>query len=237
MKKFLLSIIFLIIILIISLVLFRDLIVKKTFESILSNNLNRVVEIGSFDVGYLNGEVNLKKIEIYNKDFPGKLLIINKAFAQLDAMSFYEDTIKIDNILLDGVNVNYFSNINMRVNNNFNSLKRTLENNNRQPSKPDSKKFLIKQLDIKNIQVSATSLELNLTQKVGLNDMNFENLGNAMGSKNYNILASEIIEIANKEIKEKIAAGAVDEEVIKDKIKEQLKKKFKKLLKWIKGLH
>ena len=231
MKKFLLSIIFLIIILIISLVLFRDLIVKKTFESILSNNLNRVVEIGSFDVGYLNGEVNLKKIEIYNKDFPGKLLIINKAFAQLDAMSFYEDTIKIDNILLDGVNVNYFSNINMRVNNNFNSLKRTLENNNRQPSKPDSKKFLIKQLDIKNIQVSATSLELNLTQKVGLNDMNFENLGNAMGSKNYNILASEIIEIANKEIKEKIAAGAVDEEVIKDKIKEQLKKKFKKLLK------
>ena len=231
MKKFLLSIIFLIIILIISLVLFRDLIVKKTFESILSNNLNRVVEIGSFDVGYLNGEVNLKKIEIYNRDFPGKLLVINKAFAQLDAMSFYEDTIKIDNILLDGVNINYFSNINMRVNNNFNSLKRKLENNNRQPSKPDSKKFLIKQLDIKNIQVSATSLELNLSQKVGLNDMNFENLGNATGSKNYNTLASEIIEIANKEIKEKIAAGAVDEEVIKDKIKEQLKKKFKKLLK------
>ena len=237
MKKFLLSIVFLIIILIISLVLFRDLIVKKTFESILSNNLNRVVEIGSFDVGYLNGEVNLKKIEIYNRDFPGKLLVIDKAFAQLDAMSFYEDTIKIDNILLDGVDINYFSNINMRVNNNFNSLKRTLENNNRQPSKPDSKKFLIKQLDIKNIQVSATSLELNLSQKVGLNDMNFENLGNATGSKNYNTLASEIIEIANKEIKEKIAAGAVDEEVIKDKIKEQLKKKFKKLLKWIKGIH
>ena len=231
MKKFLLSIVFLIIILIIFLVLFRDLIVKKTFESILSNNLNRVVEISSFDVGYLNGEVNLKKIEIYNRDFPGKLLVINKAFAQLDAMSFYEDTIKIDNILLDGVNINYFSNINMRVNNNFNSLKRTLENNNRQPSKPDSKKFLIKQLDIKNIQVSATSLELNLSQKVGLNDMNFENLGNATGSKNYDTLASEIIEIANKEIKEKIAAGAVDEEVIKDKIKEQLKKKFKKLLK------
>jgi len=231
MKKFLLSVFFLIITSIIFLVLFRDLIVKKTFESILSNNLNRVVEIGSFDVGYLNGEVNLKKIEINNRDFPGKLLVIDKAFAQLDAMSFYEDTIKIDNILLDGVNVNYFSNINMRVNNNFNSLKRTLKNNNRQPSKPDSKKFLIKQLDIKNIQVSATLLELNLKQKIGLNDMNFENLGNARGSKNYNILASEIIEIANKEIKEKIAAGAVDEELIKDKIKEQLKKKFKKLLK------
>mgnify|MGYP001265656674 CR=1 FL=1 len=231
MKKILLSIVSLLIISIIFLILFRDLIVKKTFESILSNNLNRVVEINSFDVGYLNGEVNLEKIEINNKNFPGKLLIIDKAFAQLDAMSFYEDTIKIDNILLDGVNINYFSNINMRVNNNFNSLKRTLENNNRQLSKSNSKKFLIKQLDIKNIQVSATSLELNLTQKVGLNDMKFENLGNAKGSKNYNILAREIIEITNREIKEKIAAGAIDQEIIEDKIKEQLKKKFKKLLK------
>ena len=146
-------------------------------------------------------------------------------------MSFYEDTIKIDNILIDGINVNYFTNINKRVNNNFNSLKRTLENKNRQASKPDTKKFLIKQLDIKNIQISATSLELDLTQKVDLNDMKFKNLGNAKGSKNYNILAREIIEVANREIKEKIAAGAVDEEVIKDKIKEQLKKKFKKLLK------
>ena len=231
MKKFLLFTVSLIIISTIFLVLFRNLIVKKTFEGILSNNLNRVVEIGSFDVGYLSGEVNLEKIEINNKDFPGKLLIIDKAFAQLDAMSFYEDTIKIDNILLDGINVNYFTNINKRVNNNFNSLKKTLENNNRQATKPDSKKFLIKQLEIKNIQVSATSLELNLTQKVVLNDMKFINLGNAKDSKNYNILAREIIEIANREIKEKIALGAVDEEVIKDKIKEQLKKKFKKLLK------
>ena len=231
MKKFLLFTVSLIIISTIFLVLFRNLIVKKTFEGILSNNLNRVVEIGSFDVGYLSGEVNLEKIEINNKDFPGKLLIIDKAFAQLDAMSFYEDTIKIDNILLDGINVNYFTNINKRVNNNFNSLKKTLENNNRQATKPDSKKFLIKQLEIKNIQVSATSLELNLTQKVVLNDMKFINLGNAKDSKNYNILAREIIEIANREIKEKIAIGAVDEEVIKDKIKEQLKNKFKKLLK------
>ena len=231
MKKFLIITVCLIITSFIFVILFRDLIVKKTFEGILSNNLNRTVEIGNFDVDYLSGEVNLENIEINNKDFPGKLLIVDKAFAQLDAMSFYEDTIKIDNILIDGINVNYFTNINKRVNNNFNSLKRTLENKNRQASKPDTKKFLIKQLDIKNIQISATSLELDLTQKVDLNDMKFKNLGNAKGSKNYNILAREIIEIANKEIKEKIVAGAVDEEVIKDKIKKQLKKKFKKLLK------
>ena len=237
MKKFLIFTVCLIITSFIFLILFRDLIVKKTFESILSNNLNRTVEIGSFDVGYLSGEVNLEKIEINNKDFPGKLLIVDKAFAQLDALSFYGETIEIENILLDGVRVNYFSDMSNRASNNFNSLKKTLENKNRSNSKPDSKKFLIEQLDIKNINVSATSAELNLTQKVKLNDMKFTNLGNTKDSKSYRILTREIIEIVNKEIKSKIKIGDIDEEMIKDKIKEGLKNKLKKLLKWKKDLH
>ncbi|MBD1140615.1 hypothetical protein IDH20_00385 [Pelagibacterales bacterium SAG-MED39] len=231
MKKFLIFTVCLIVTLCICIIIFRDLIVKKTFEGILSNNLNRVVEIGSFDVGYLSGEVNLEKIEINNKDFPGKLLIIDKAFAQLDALSFYGETIEIENILLDGVRVNYFSDISNRASNNFNSLKKTLENKNRSNSKPDSKKFLIEQLDIKNINVSATSAELNLTQKVKLNDMKFTNLGNTKDSKSYRILTREIIEIVNSEIKSKIKIGDIDEEMIKDKIKEGLKNKLKKLLK------
>ena len=231
MKKFLIFTVCLIITSFIFVILFRDLIVKKTFEGILSNNLNRTVEIGSFDVGYLSGEVNLEKIEINNKDFPGKLLIIDKAFAQLDALSFYGETIEIENILLDGVRVNYFSNISNRASNNFNSLKKTLENKNRSNSKPDSKKFLIEQLDIKNINVSATSAELNLTQKVKLNDMKFTNLGNTKDSKSYRILTREIIEIVNNEIKSKIKIGDIDEEMIKDKIKKGLKNKLKKLLK------
>ena len=231
MKKFFVFTVCLIIISLIFLFLFRDLIVKKTFESILSNNLNRTVEIGSFDVGYLSGEVDLEKIEINNKDFPGKLLIVDKAFAQLDALSFYGETIEIENILLDGVRVNYFSDISNRASNNFNSLKKTLENKNRSNSKPDSKKFLIEQLDIKNINVSATSAELNLTQKVKLNDMKFTNLGNTKDSKSFRILTREIIEIVNNEIKSKIKIGDIDEEMIKDKIKKGLKNKLKKLLK------
>ena len=126
MKKFLIFTVCLIITSFIFVILFRDLIVKKTFEGILSNNLNRTVEIGSFDVGYLSGEVNLEKIEINNKDFPGKLLIIDKAFAQLDALSFYGETIEIENILLDGVRVNYFSDMSNRSSNNFNSLKKVI---------------------------------------------------------------------------------------------------------------
>ena len=231
MKKFLIFTVCLIITSFIFVILFRDLIVKKTFEGILSNNLNRTVEIGSFDVGYLSGEVNLEKIEINNKDFPGKLLIIDKAFAQLDALSFYGETIEIENILLDGVRVNYFSDMSNRASNNFNSLKKTLKSKNRSNSKSDSKKFLIEQLDIKNINVFATLAELNLTQKVKLNDMKFTNLGNTKDSKSYRILTREIIEIVNSEIKSKIKIGDIDEEMIKDKIKKGLKNKLKKLLK------
>ena len=126
MKKFLIFIFSLSIISIIFVAFFSDTLIKKTFESILSSNLNREVNIGDFDVGYLSGEVNLKKIEINNKDFPGKLLVVDRAFAKLDALSFYEDVIVIDNIVLDGISVNYFFDITNRARSNFTSLKRTL---------------------------------------------------------------------------------------------------------------
>lgn len=231
MKKFLLFTVSLIIISTIFLVLFRDLIVKKTFESILSNNLNREVKIGDFDVGYLSGEVNLKKIEINNKDFPGKLLVVEQAFAKLDALSFYRDVIVIDNIALDGISVNYFFDITNRARSNFTSLKRTLESKNRSPKKADDKKFLVKQLDIKDINVSATSAKLNLNQTVKLSDLKFENLGNTKESKNYKTIVRETLDEAYNEIKDKLASGSIDQDVIKDKIKEKLQNKFKKLLK------
>ena len=231
MKKFLIFIFSLSIISIIFVIFFSDTIIKKTFESILSNNLNRSVKIDDFDVGYLSGEVNLKQIEIDNKDFPGKLLVVERAFAKLDALSFYEDVIVIDNVVLDGISVNYFFDITNRARSNFTSLKRTLENKNRSPRKSDDKKFLIKHLDIKNIDVSASSTELNLNQTVKLSDLKFENLGNTEESKNYKTIVRETLEKAYNEIKDKLASGAIDQDAIKDKIKDKLKNKFKKLLK------
>ena len=49
-----------------------------------------------------------------------------------------------------------------------------------------STKVRQKQLDIKDINVSASSSKLNLSQTVKLSDMKFENLGNTKESKNYN---------------------------------------------------
>ena len=231
MKKFLIFIFSLSFISIIFVAFFSDIIIKKTFENILSNNLNRSVKIGDFDVGYLSEEINLKKIEINNKDFPGKLLIVEEAFAKLDALSFYGETIIIDNIVLDGISVNYFFDITNKARSNFTSLKRTLDNKARPNRKSDDKKFLIKQLDIKNINVSASSSELNLNQTVKLSDMKFENLGNTKESKSYKTLAKDTIDKAYNEIKAKLASGVINQDVIKDKIKDKLKDKFQKLLK------
>ena len=231
MKKFLVFIFFLSLISYIFVSFISDTIIKKTFESILSSNLNREVKIGDFEVSYLNGEINLKKIEINNKDFPGKLLVIDQAFAKLDALSFYEDEIVIDNIVLDGISVNYFFDMTNRAKSNFNSLKKTLESKTRSPRKSDDKKFLIKQLDIKDINLSASSAKLNLNQTVKLGDLKFENLGNTKESKNYKTITRETLDKAYNEIKDKLASGAIDQDVIKDKIKDKLKNKFKKLLK------
>ena len=128
MKKILTIIVSTIFISIIFVAFFSDTIIKKNLEGILSKNLNRSVKIADFDVSYLSGEINLEKIEINNKDFPGKLLVVDQAFAKLDLLSFYEDIIVIDNIMLDGISLNYYFDITNISKSNFSSLKKTLEN-------------------------------------------------------------------------------------------------------------
>jgi len=231
MKKFLIITIPLVLIPIIFVFFISDTLIKKNLESALSKNINRSVKISDFNISYLSGEINLEKIEINNKDFPGKLLVVDQAFAKLDFLSFYEDVIVIDNIMLDGIGLNYYFDITNISKSNFTSLKKTLENKKSPNREPDDKKFLVKQLDIKDINVSASSSKLNLSQTVKLSDMKFENLGNTKESKNYKAIAKKTIDKAYNELKGKLTSGAFDQNVIKDKIKDELKNKFKKILK------
>ena len=231
MKKILVIAVSLIFISIALVAFLSDKIIKKNLEDILSKNINRSVKIADFDVSYLSGEINLEKIEINNKDFPGKLLVVDQAFAKLDLLSFYENVIVIDNIMLDGISLNYYFDITNISKSNFTSLKKTLENKKSPNKKPDDKKFLVKQLDIKEINVSASSSKLNLSQTVKLSDMKFKNLGNTKESKNYKAIAKKTIDKAYNELKGKLTSGAFDQNVIKDKIKDELKNKFKKILK------
>lgn len=231
MKKFLIITVPFAFITIIFVVFFGDTIIKKNLENILSKNINRSVKITNFDISYLSGKINLEKIEINNKDFPGKLLVVDQASAKIDFLSFYEDVIVVDNITLDGVNLNYYFDITNISKSNLTTFKKTLENKKSPNKKPNDKKFLVKQLDIKEINVSASSSKLNLSQTVKLSDMKFENLGNTKDSKNYKVIAKKTIDNAYNELKGKLTSGVFNQNVIKNKIKDELKNKFKKILK------
>ena len=231
MKKFSIIIFSLSLISIIFIAFFSDAIIKKNLEKILSSNLNRSVNIADFDVSYFNGEINLKRIEVNNKDFPGKILVVDQAYAKLDVLSFYEDVIVIEKIMLNGINLNYHFDITNIARNNFTSLKRTFESKTSSNIKSDDRKFLVKQLDIKDINISASSAKLNLNQTVKLSDMKFENLGNTKESKDYRGVAKKTIDKAYNELKQRLTSDGFDQGKIKEKIKDELKNKFKKILK------
>ena len=231
MKKFLIIIVSFSFIAAVFVAFFSDTIIKKNLESILSKNINRSVKINNFNVSYLSGEINLEKIVINNKDFPGKLLVVDQAFAKLDLLSFYEDVLVIDNIMLDGIRLNYYFDIANISKNNFTSLKKTLENKKSSNRKIDDKKFLVKKLEIKDINVSAYSSKLNLNQTVKLSDIKFENLGNTKESKNYKAIAKKTIDKAYNELKNKLSSDVLNKDKIEKKIKDKLEKKLEKILK------
>ena len=64
MKKFFILTIITSTISFILLFFFGDFIIKKSFESILSNGLNREVKINNFDVGYFSEEIKIEKIVV-----------------------------------------------------------------------------------------------------------------------------------------------------------------------------
>ena len=248
MKK-VFSIIILISVLIYFLVEFvGDGIIKRSLESNLSSSLGTDVKIQSLEVKYLGGGAEIEKLEIQNKNYPGKLLIIDKVFAKLNASSIFSDKIEIDQITIDGININYFFTLNksLKVEDNVKPLKETISKGNNSSSS-SSKEFIIKKLDIKNAKISANSEKLNINQQISLKDMSFENVGNTKDSKDYKIILKDIFNKAIKSTKNKVLSGNtgnaidklknIDENKIKEKIKEEInqtkdkvKDKLKKLL-------
>ena len=248
MKKLFSILIVLILIIYVLVEFVGDSIVKGSLESNLSNSLGREIKIDSLSIGYLGGKANIKNLQIQNKEFPGKLLTIQNASAKLNTSSIFSDKIEIDQIILDGIDLNYYFNVNknLKVNDNVKSIKETLNKGDSNSS--SSKEFIIKKLDVKNIKISANSEKLNINQQISLKDMSFENIGNTKDSKDYKTVLKDTFDKAFKSVKNKVLSGnvgntldkikSIDEEKIKEKIKKELyenkdkvKDKLKKLLK------
>ena len=248
MKKILSILVVLILIIYVLVEFVGDSIVKGSLESNLSNSLGREIKIDSLSIGYLGGKASIKNLQVQNKEFPGKLLTIQNASAKLNTSSIFSDKIEIDQIILDGIDLNYYFNVNksLKVNDNVKSIKETLNKGDRNSS--SSKEFIIKKLDVKNIKISANSEKLNINQQISLKDMNFENIGNTKDSKDYKTVLKDTFDKAFKSVKNNVLSGnigntldkikSIDEEKIKEKIKKELyenkdkvKDKLKKLLK------
>ena len=129
------------------------------------------------------------------------------------------------------------------VNDNVRSLEKTLETGSGKST--STKYFNIKKLNAKNIILSVNSEELKINKNILLQNLEFENIGNTVNSKNYKTVLRDFAKQTIKTVKKRVLSGNlqnklknIDEDKIKEKIKKELdknknklKNKLKKILK------
>ena len=235
MKKFLISLLIIVFSIYFLVELIGDRLIKNILERNISSTLNRDVSIEKLNINYLSGEASGKDISLLNKKFDGYLLKIDTIVVDLDAFSIFSNDIIINNVLLENIKVNYYFNFSDQIiSDNVRSLKEDLENKNTYSQ--SNKYFNIKNLDAKNISLSAFSPNLNIEKTIRLDDMNFNNVGNTNESRDYKDLLKDVFIDTTEVIKEKIfnenfldKLENFDPNQLEDKVKDKLKNKLKKL--------
>ena len=247
MKKLISVLVILVIAIYILVEFVGDSIIKGSLESNITTTLDRKTTIGNLNINYLSGSAEIEDLKIQNKDFPGHLILLKKASAKLNTSSIFSEKIEIDEILINGVSLSYYFVVNnkMKINDNVKSLQKTL--NKESSSSSSSKKFIIKNLRLDNIVISAKSEKLNIDKSINFENLEFKNIGNTKDSKDYKTVLKETMNKVMKSMKNKVLSGNVgnalnkvkniDQDKIKEKIKKELfqnkdkvKDKLKKLL-------
>ena len=237
MKKFFGVTVTLIITLYLLIEFIGDRLIKNVLQNNISSALNREVSIENLNIDYLSGEANAKGISLLNKNFEGFFVKIENVKVELDAFSIFSNDVIINNVLLDDIKVNYYFRFaDQIIDDNVRSLKKDLEN---KTSYSDSNKYFnIKNLDAKNISLSALSPDLDIEKTLTLKDMNFKNVGNTSDSKNYKDILKGVFNNTIELVKEKIfnenfldKLENFDPKQIEIKVKDKLKNKLKKLIK------
>ena len=235
MKKFLFTLLIIVFSIYFLVEFIGDRLIKNILQENISSTLNRDVSIEKLNINYLSGEASGKDISLLNKKFDGYLLKIDSIVVDLDAFSIFSNDIIINNVLLENIKVNYFFNFSEQIiSDNVRSLKEDLENKNTYSK--SNKYFNIKNLDAKNISLSASSPNLNIEKTIRLDDMNFNNIGNTSESKDYKDILKDVFIDTTEIIKEKIfnenfleKLENFDSNQLEDKVKDKLKNKLKKL--------
>ena len=235
MKKFLISLLIIVFSIYFLVEFIGDRLIKNILQENISSTLNRDVSIKTLNINYLSGEAKGKDISLLNKKFDGYLLKIDTIVVDLDTFSIFSNDIIINNVLLENIKVNYYFNFSEQIiSDNVRSLKEDLENKNTYSQ--SNKYFNIKNLDAKNISLSASSPNLNIEKTIRLDDMNFYNIGNTSESRDYKDILKDIFIDTSEIIKDKIfnenfleKLENFDSNQLEDKVKDKLKDKLKKL--------
>ena len=237
MKKFLSTILIFIVLFYVLIEFIGDKLIKNILESNISSSLNRDVSIEKLNIDYLNGQADASRINLLNKNFEGYLISIDNIKVDLDTFSIFSNDVIINNVLLDNININYYFNFSEQIiSDNVRSLEQELRNKTSYSN--SNKYFNIKNLNAKNISLSAKSPNLDFEKTITLNDMSFNNIGNTSQSKNYKDVLKEVFNDTVNLVKEKVLSGNVldklqnfNPEEIENKVKDKLKNKLKKLIK------
>ena len=203
---------------------FGDKIIKGVLETNISNVLDRETNIENLKINYINGDAEIYGLQIKNKNFKGNLLNLEKAYLKLNTSSIFSNNVEIENVILDGINLNYYFNIEYTiVNDNVRSLEETLKTGSGKST--STKYFNINKLEAKNIVLSAKSNELKINKNISLKNLKFENIGNTPKSKNYKTVLRDFAKQTIETVKKKILSGNlqnklknIDEDKIKEKI-------------------
>tara|TARA_B100000242_G_scaffold271230_1_gene223306 strand:- start:20 stop:733 length:714 start_codon:yes stop_codon:yes gene_type:complete len=237
MKKFLSTILIFIVLFYVLIEFIGDKLIKNILENNISSSLNRDVSIEKLNIDYLNGQADARGINLLNKNFEGYLVRIDNIKVNLDTFSIFSNDVIINNVLLDNININYYFNFSEQIiSDNVRSLEQELRNKTSYSN--SNKYFNIKNLNAKNISLSAKSPNLDFEKTITLNDMSFNNIGNTSQSKNYKDVLKEVFNDTVNLVKEKVLSGNVldklqnfNPEEIENKVKDKLKNKLKKLIK------
>ena len=237
MKKFLSTILIFIVLFYVLIEFVGDKLIKNILENNISSSLNRDVSIEKLNIDYLNGQADASGINLLNKNFEGFLVRIDNIKVDLDTFSIFSNDVIINNVLLDNININYYFNFSEQIiSDNVRSIEQELRNKTSYSN--SNKYFNIKNLNAKNISLSAKSPTLDFEKTITLNDMSFNNIGNTSQSKNYKDVLKEIFNDTVNLVKEKVLSGNIvdklqnfDPEKIENKVKDKLKNKLKKLIK------
>ena len=121
----------------------------------------------------------------------------------------------INNVLLDNININYYFNFfsEQIISDNVRSLEQELRNKTSYSN--SNKYFNIKNLNAKNISLSAKSPTLDFEKTITLNDMSFNNIGNTSQSKNYKDVLKEVFNDTVNLVKEKVLSGNILDKLLK----------------------